>query len=72
MSQKKYITPIKSIKGPSLTYEKSEDLEFWLSQLKKNINEMDGSILKKVDFSGSQENIKREMEKKMNENEGGM
>ena len=59
MAQKKTTTPIKSIEGPSLTHEESEHLKFSLSQSEKKVNEMDGGMLKKVDFLGSQENIKR-------------
>ena len=50
----------------SLTHEESEDLEIKLSQLEKKVNEMDDTMVKKVDFLGSREKLKREMEKKMN------
>ena len=54
MPLKKATTLIEYIKGPSLIHEESEDLEFTLSQLKKKVNEMNGHILKNVNFSGSQ------------------
>jgi len=68
MPSKKVTTPIKSTEGSSLTHEESEDLEFVLSQLENKFNEIDGSMLKNVDLSRSSENVKREIEKKMNIN----
>ena len=68
MPPKKSITPIKYIEHSSLSNEASEDLEFGLSQLQKKVNKINGSMLKKVDLSSSQEKLKREMEKNMNEN----
>lgn len=68
----KEATPIKSTEGSSLTHEECQYLEFMLSQLKKEVNEIDGSMLKKVDLLGYQENFEREVEKKLNENKEGI
>lgn len=65
MPPKKATTPIKSTKVPYFSHEDTKHVKFWLSQLKKKVSEMDGSMLKKVDFLGSQENNKREMDKKV-------
>jgi hypothetical protein len=44
-------TPNKSIYNSYMTLEESEDLENKVSQLKNQVNEMGGIILKLVDFS---------------------
>jgi hypothetical protein len=54
------------------TSEENEDFENRLSQLKNQINEMNGSMWKHVNLSYSKESLKNKMEKnmedKMNEN----
>lgn len=51
----KSTTPIEPIEISSLTHEESEDLEFRLAQIEKKVNKMDGSRLKMMDLSSSQE-----------------
>jgi hypothetical protein len=57
----KTTTPIKPLGSSHMISEESEDLENRLSQLKNQVDEMSGSMLKLVDFSHSQEGLKREM-----------
>jgi hypothetical protein len=45
--------------------KESGDFEKMLSQLKNQVDEMSGSVLKLVDLSHSQEKFKRAMEYKM-------
>jgi hypothetical protein len=55
-------TPSKPLEISHMTSEENEDFENRLSQLKNQVDEMSGSMLKQVDLSHSQEYIKREME----------
>jgi hypothetical protein len=48
-----------------MTREESEDLKNRVSQLKNQVSDMNGSMLKLVDFSHSWEILKREIEYKM-------
>jgi hypothetical protein len=52
-------------KNSNMTSEESEDLENRLTQLKNQVDEMSGSMLKQVDLTHSQEYLKREMENQM-------
>jgi ABC-type Fe3+/spermidine/putrescine transport system ATPase subunit len=65
-------TPSKPLEISHRTLEENEDFENKLSQLKNQVDEMSGSMLKLVDLSSSQEFLKKEMEdqmkKKMDEN----
>ena len=48
----------------SIPFEESEEFEHMFSQLMNEVDEMNGSRLKQVDLSHSQENIKMEIWKK--------
>lgn len=72
MPPKKVTIPIRPTEGSSLTHEECEYLEFRLSRLEKKVNEIDGSMLKKLDLSKNEEKIWKEMEKDINGNKGGI
>jgi hypothetical protein len=72
MAPNEVSTLIKPPKTSHWTSEENEDFENRLSQLKNQINEMNGSMWKQVNLSYSKESLKNKMEKnmeeKMNEN----
>jgi hypothetical protein len=55
-------------KNTNMNSKENEDFENRINQLKNQVDEMNGSMLKLVDLTHSHESIKMEMEKKMNEN----
>lgn len=52
-------TPIKPLENSHMTFDESEDLENMLPQLKNKVYEISDSMLKLVDFSHSQERLRR-------------
>jgi hypothetical protein len=65
-------SPSKPLESSHMTSDENEDFENRLFQLKNEVDEMSGNMLKQVDLLCSQEYLKREMEdqmkKKMDEN----
>jgi DNA-binding HxlR family transcriptional regulator len=61
----KSFTPHKPTENSSMILEECDDLEKRVSQLKNQVNDMSDNMLKRVDFSHSEEILRREIEHKI-------